>query len=117
MAQKTGMRGVLCALLLALLAVCGYVGAGREQTHTVSAAVTRVTLPEQTQDDALDAAERYRAQRSEEIALRRQLRAQRPKSGERQHLHEQPADHPQAPPCRRFRRRHLHQRTHRTQRT
>ena len=69
MAQKTGMRGVLCALLLALLAVCGYVGAGREQTHTVSAAATRVALPEQTQDDALDAAERYRAQRSEEIAL------------------------------------------------
>lgn len=67
--RKSGMRSVWCALLLALLAVCGYVGAGREQTHTVSAAVTRVTLPEQTQDDALDAAERYRTQRTEEIAL------------------------------------------------
>lgn len=67
--RKTGMRSVWCALLLALLAVCGYVGARREQTRTVSAAATRVTLPEQTQDDALDAAERYRAQRAEEIAL------------------------------------------------
>ena len=69
MAQKTGMRGVFCALLLALLAVCGYVGAGREQTRTVSTAATRVALPEQTQDDALTAAQRYRAQREEEIAL------------------------------------------------
>lgn len=69
MAQKTGMRSVFCALLLALLAVCGYVGAGREQTHAVSVAATRVTLPEQTQNDALTAAERYRAQRAEEIAL------------------------------------------------
>ena len=58
MERKTRMRGVACALLLALLAVCGYIGAGREQTQTVSAAVTRLTLPEQTQDDAQDAAEK-----------------------------------------------------------
>lgn len=73
MERKTRMRGVACALLLALLAVCGYVGAGREQTQTVSAAVTRLTLPEQTQDDAQDAAERLMAQREQEIALLRSV--------------------------------------------
>ena len=73
MERKTRMRGVACALLLALLAVCGYIGAGREQTQTVSAAVTRITLPEQTQDDAQDAAERLMAQREQEIALLRSV--------------------------------------------
>ena len=73
MERKTRMRGVACALLLALLAVCGYVGAGREQTQTVSAAVTRITLPEQMQDDAQDAAERLMAQREQEIALLRSV--------------------------------------------
>lgn len=76
MERKTRMRGVACALLLALLAVCGYVGAGREQTQTVSAAVTRLSLPEQTQDDAQDAAERLMAQREQEIALLRSVMEQ-----------------------------------------
>ena len=73
MERKTRVRGVACALLLALLAVCGYIGAGREQSQTVSAAVTRITLPEQTQDDAQDAAERLMAQREQEIALLRSV--------------------------------------------
>ena len=69
MARETRLRGVFCALLLALLAVCGYVGAGRTPDRTVSTAVTRVTLPEPSADDAQDAALRLRSQRQEEIAL------------------------------------------------
>ena len=69
MARETRLRGVFCALLLALLAVCGYVGAGRTPERTVSTAVTRVTLPEPSADDAQDAALRLRSQRQEEIAL------------------------------------------------
>ena len=69
MARETRLRGVFCALLLALLAVCGYVGAGRTPERTVSTAVTRITLPEPSADDAQDAALRLRSQRQEEIAL------------------------------------------------
>ena len=69
MARETRLRGVFCALLLALLAVCGYVGAGRTPDRTVSTEVTRVTLPEPSADDAQDAALRLRSQRQEEIAL------------------------------------------------
>lgn len=63
------VRGISCVLLLALLAVCGYIGADTERTQTVSVSMTRETMPPYTADSSQDAASRLKAQREEEIAL------------------------------------------------
>lgn len=63
------VRGIGCALLLALLAVCGYIGADTQRTQAVSVSMTRETMPPYTADASRDAASRLAAQRAEEIAL------------------------------------------------
>lgn len=62
------VRGISCVLLLALLAVCGYIGAGNtEKPQTVSVAMTRETIT--PTDSAQGADERLAAQRQEEIDM------------------------------------------------
>ena len=63
------IRGAVCVLLLALLAVCGYAGSGGRETRMVSVDVTRQTLSVDTQDSAQDAAARLAMQREEELSL------------------------------------------------
>ena len=62
-------RGISCALLLALLALCGWMGARGVPQQTVSVATTRATLPAETADSSQDAAARLVQQRQEEIAM------------------------------------------------
>lgn len=68
--RKTRMaRAIGCALLLTLLAVCGFVGAKREP-QTLSVALTRSTLATNTaRSTPQEIAERLQTQREQEIAL------------------------------------------------
>ena len=69
--KPAGRRAALCALLLTLLAVCGYVGARTPQTAAVSVPLVRTTL--EAQEDALPDAADTRAQlameRAQEIEM------------------------------------------------
>lgn len=65
------MRSAGCALLLALLAVCGYLGAKQEPAQAVSVPVVRETIPEP--EVAASSIEEIRArlagEREQELAL------------------------------------------------
>ena len=74
--RRRKMRGMGCAFFLLLLAVCGYVGAQREGTRTVSAPVTRSAIQLSTVGDAIaETANRLEEQRNMEIALLREVMA------------------------------------------
>lgn len=65
-------RGALCAALLALLAVCGYMGAsGREETATVSVPVERTILGSGalSAETAEDARRRLASERAQEVEM------------------------------------------------
>lgn len=65
-------RGVLCAALLTLLAVCGYMGAAREQrTAAVSVPVERTALEsgELSGEAAMNTRERLQSERAQEMSM------------------------------------------------
>lgn len=66
-------RGALCAALLVLLAVCGYMGAGNmdAETAAVSVPVERTVLlsGEMSGETAADARERLADERAQELAM------------------------------------------------
>ena len=65
-------RGALCAALLLLLAVCGYMGAsGREETAAVSVPVQRTVLEggALAGESGADVRERLKNERAQEIAM------------------------------------------------
>ena len=69
--MPSGLRAGLCALLLTLLAVCGYVGAKEPETAAVSLPIVRSTL-EGAQDMVLDAQDtraKLALERAQEIEM------------------------------------------------
>lgn len=69
------MRAVCGVFLLTLLAICGYIGAGRESVQTVSVAVSRESyiLEEMSADSLQAASQQLKLEREREIALLQQV--------------------------------------------
>lgn len=68
------IRGISCALLLILLAVCGYIGSQSSESRAVSVDVTRRTIAWETaEESALSAETRLETERNQEIELLRQV--------------------------------------------
>lgn len=67
--KPAGRRAALCALLLTLLAVCGYVGAKEPETAEVSLPIVRSTLEETMMPDARDTRARLELERAREIEM------------------------------------------------